>query len=517
METETGRNAMKIKINVPNFIKAFRTGFKSRLEHGKNDPQAASGKVPPQPDPFLDLALTMGIACGGTAMGIEDLCRLLKTSPEAYAKFQESYETNALDWQDENDLFGSNAKQVSGGLEHLTSCPPATIDRIVCGLIEGTRLMTVGKNGISIETLRAPRDATPVTKEELMAIPEEDRPWLTAEMMKCDIPDSSGPALAWFWKQYLDEKDPVKKKAFYDHFRQGLDILDLDGLTYEMIGTNPCSMGHWLPQVARAAAKTGFFKIPETKIILVPITLLQLTRQPYKALNGATLKIVDGYCHEVFGLDDTKSYFIKTGTFSSKFDFRNCLVTGEKEVRELGEYLLFIHYQALMAASPLTKPCTYGMSTTNEWVVREYVAPSEEPPRIYKGLPLRTEYRCFVDFDKKTVMAVAPYWDPKTMKRKFARACRENPHDLHDMGTYAAYEDVLMGRFKAYRTTVADKCLELVRNTEGLSGQWSVDVMQDGDDFWLIDMAPAHMSALREYVPEGMLEVPEENWLPEIK
>lgn len=450
------------------------------------------------------------------SLNMDELCGMLKTSPEAYAQFQKSYETKAMNWQDEDDLFGTNAKQASGELEHLSACPPAIIDRIVCGLIENTHLMTIADGRIAIEKLTAPRDASPVTQEELNAIPKEDRPWLTAEMMRCDIPDKSGEVLAWYWSKYTNEKDPVKKQDFYNHFRQGLDILDLDGLTYEMIGTNPTSMGHWLPQIAESAWKEGFFRIPDTKIILVPITLLQLTRQPYTDLNGATLKIVDNYCHEVFGLDDTKSYFIKTGTFSSKFDFRNCLVTGEKEVRELGEYLLYIHYQALMAASPLSHPSVYGMSTTNEWVVREYIAPKGDIPTIYKGLPLRTEYRVFADFDKKTVLCTAPYWEPKTMKQRFAKNCIENPHDMHDMLAYKSYEETLMSGFEANKDKVADHVSKLVKETD-LTGQWSIDIMQNGDDFYLIDMAPAHMSALKQYIPKGLLHIPEENWLPEIK
>ena len=46
------------------------------------------------------------------------------------------------------------------------------------------------------------------------------------------------------------------------------------------------------------------------------------------------------------GKREDKEYFIKTGTYSSKFDFRNARVSGPKEVRELGEYLLFIHFHA---------------------------------------------------------------------------------------------------------------------------------------------------------------------------
>ena len=40
-----------------------------------------------------------------------------------------------------------------------------------------------------------------------------------------------------------------------------------------------------------------------------------------------------------FGVNVDEQYFIKTGTYSSKYDFRNAVVKGAEEVRELGEYL----------------------------------------------------------------------------------------------------------------------------------------------------------------------------------
>lgn len=68
----------------------------------------------------------------------------------------------------------------------------------------------------------------------------------------------------------------------------------------------------------------------------MPLPLLQLTRMEYMSLNPSTLCIVDEFCLKAFGLDPEKEYFIKTGTYSNKFDFRNAHVLGEKEVRELG-------------------------------------------------------------------------------------------------------------------------------------------------------------------------------------
>ena len=50
-----------------------------------------------------------------------------------------------------------------------------------------------------------------------------------------------------------------------------------------------------------------------------------------------------------------------------------------------------------------------------------------------------------------------------------------------------------------------------------LKGQWSLDVMQNGDDFWLIDMALAEQSALYALcVPEEKRRPVKEDWLPKL-
>jgi hypothetical protein len=54
---------------------------------------------------------------------------------------------------------------------------------------------------------------------------------------------------------------------------------------------------------------------------------------------------------------------------------------------------------------------------------------------------------------------------------------------------------------------------KLVKNAN-LTGQWSVDIMQNGDDFWLIDMATADTSALKELIPYKITERPV-NWIGE--
>ncbi len=56
------------------------------------------------------------------------------------------------------------------------------------------------------------------------------------------------------------------------------------------------------------------------------------------------------------------------------------------------------------------------------------------------------------------------------------------------------------------------------RTNQNRAGQRrnSVDIMQNGDDFYIIDMALSATSALSECVPPGLLKPLKENWLPVI-
>ncbi len=92
-------------------------------------------------------------------------------------------------------------------------------------------------------------------------------------------------------------------------------------------------MGYWFPALVDSCSDQDFFKIPRTRVAKVPLPMLQLTRQDYAMLTPTTLKIVNDWAYQAFQLDKSKEYFIKTGTYSSKFDFRNAYVHSAKEVR----------------------------------------------------------------------------------------------------------------------------------------------------------------------------------------
>ena len=321
-------------------------------------------------------------ANGSEAILTKDaVAELLGTTPEALAAFEASYQANVLDAEvDTGSLFDLSAKQAAAMLpqEDLNETARKLNDRIIVELLEQTPVMTY--DGISLTIGKVPLPASeeafltaPVTLTEVQRVPESIRPQLTGSLMKKDIGEGSSSVLLATYKNWLEAKDPEKKQMSYHMFRRGLDILDLDPITYEMLSMNPNSMGYWLPPLIDGIQKQRFFKVPKTKVIKVPLTLLQLSRMEYSDLTPGTMDILDRFCYRAFELDETKSYFIKTGTYSSKFDFRNAKVTGAKEVRELGEYLLFIQNQAVIMAGYLTTPSIYGVSTTNEWVVREFI------------------------------------------------------------------------------------------------------------------------------------------------
>ncbi len=444
------------------------------------------------------------------------LAKLLQINPAALAEFEKEYKASVLDSDYRtNDLLGTNSRMMSEEVrsgeisENEAAAAAALAWKIVNELCAQTAPARYDGKKLRFDPPLSPTPFDRVTRKDILALPERVRPQLSGSLIKADI---EGPSFLAVLQMYQLWKDTGDATA-YHMFRQGLDTLDLDSVLYKMLGKNPNTIGSWLPDLALAVEKTGFFKIPKTTVVKVPLPILQLTRCDYRELTPTTLHIVDEWAMKVFDLDVSKSYFIKTGVFSSKFDFRNAKVSGEKEVRELGEYLLFIHHQTVEMACSFSNPCIYGAATTNEWVVREYVEDKENNPAIYKGLPLHTEYRVFVDFDTKSVIGAVPYWYPEQMLSRFSSGMGTSMHDRHDYVVYRAHMDTMMERFNQNRSKVEYQITNLIKNMS-LSGQWSIDVMQNGDEFWLIDMATADTSALKEYLP-CVIKPREVNWLPE--
>lgn len=459
-------------------------------------------------------------------ISLDEAAKLLKTDKKALEAFEMAYQDNILSQDPDPETEQLNAKQASEFKKQMdagkmdgkySKAVEDVISRVVNELVPQTKMYIYNGDISSV----APKGYLPspehlLTNADLKGLPLALRPDLTGTLARRDIEVHSYAVILYFYQLYMSEKSPKKWKRFYHMFRVGLDLLDLDDITYAIIDQNKTSMGYWLPKLVEAAKGQDFFRIPKTKIAKVPLTLLQLTRLDYGGLSPTTLKIVDRWAYKVFGLDETKDYFVKTGTYSSKYDFRNAHIHGAKEVRELGEYLLFIHNQAISMSALTNTTSVYGASTTTEWVVREFIKDKEDALTIYMGMPLHTEYRVFLDCDKDRVLCIVPYWDPNKMKDRFLNRHDSNsPHQRHDYVTYSAYEDVMMTRYEANAAKVAAHIEHDILPWLDLPGQWSLDIMQNGDDFWMIDMAPAEQSNFYDRVPSDLRRPEEENWLPE--
>lgn len=447
----------------------------------------------------------------------EELAAMLKTDPDALKTFDEVYKTQVLENRElhENMLQWDTAT-VKAILDKKVYFPPklnSLIDRIVTELVPETRLYIYNaKRGGYYVKYSANRDfVTDVTNKELNRYPEKLRPQLTGKLMKVDVSEPSYKSLLQNYAEYKNAKNDRMKMLYYNLFRQGLDILDLDDFTYQMLEMNPISMGFWLPPLVEGLYGNKFFKVPDTKILHVPITMLQLTRLGFETLNPVTKEIVNRYCKKVFHLDEHGDYFIKTGTYSSKYEFRNAHIHEPKEVDEMGEYFLLLNHLTCSMAAPTNNRSFYGANTTNEWVVREYIKDKESNPTIYNGLPLHTEYRVFVDFDTKEILGVSPYWRSDVMKGKFKEV--SSPQERHDYVVYMMHEDVLNKRYNESVQIVLAELKKVIPRIE-LTGQWSIDVMRNGDDYYIIDMALAENSALNDCVPREKLRAYPQQWLP---
>lgn len=447
----------------------------------------------------------------------EELAAMLKTDPDALKTFDEVYKTQVLESRELHDnMLQWDSATIKAILDKKVYFPPelnSLIDRIVDELIPETRLYIYNaKHGGYYVKYSANRDfVTDVTNKELNRYPEELRPQLTGKLMMVDVSEPSYKSLLQNYAEYKNAKNGRMKTPYYNLFRQGLDILDLDDFTYQMLEMNPISMGFWLPPLVEGLYGNKFFKVPDTKILHVPITMLQLTRLGFETLNPVTKEIVNRYCKKVFHLDEHGDYFIKTGTYSSKYEFRNAHIHEPKEVDEMGEYFLLLNHLTCSMAAPTNNRSFYGANTTNEWVVREYIKDKESNPTIYNGLPLHTEYRVFVDFDTKEILGVSPYWRSDVMKNKFKEV--SSPQERHDYVVYLMHEDVLNKRYNESVQTVLNEMEKVIPRIK-LTGQWSIDVMRNGDDYYIIDMALAEHSALNDCVPKNLLRAYPQQWLP---
>lgn len=262
-----------------------------------------------------------------------------------------------------------------------------------------------------------------------------------------------------------------------------ISVSDLTENLYARFAQNKNSMFNWLKELQYALRKTeSNLLCPKTKIFRLPIELAQFIRLEYQETSQEDKALFNEIIFEKFGLEDGKTYFIKTGTFSSKFQFANAKCS---EPREMGEYFSVINNFAMQL----------GAGQTVDLVVREYIEDVENNPTIYNGMPLRTEFRAFVDCDTDELIGVVPYWNALVMKRALSAGLSDSMDA--DYLTYTRHEQKLMSEYNEHLSKVKKEIQKLLPELH-LDGQYSIDVMKNGDDFYVIDMALMSESALTE-------------------
>lgn len=261
-------------------------------------------------------------------------------------------------------------------------------------------------------------------------------------------------------------------------------VASLDDDLYKEFCNNPNSLFNWYPALKSAIDQQSFFKTPNTVVRRLPVELAQFMRLEYADTTKESKDMFNKIIFKLLELEDNKTYFIKTGTFSSKFEFRNAKCN---EPREMGEYFQAINNFAMEV----------GAGSSVDIVAREYIEDVENNPTIYNGMPLRTEFRTFVDFDTNEVLGTAPYWHPVVMKNVLKRQLI--PSIQKDYQTYMKHENKLNKEYNEHVNEIQKQIKSLIKNID-LSGQYSIDVMKNGNDFYIIDMALMKESALTEFI-----------------
>lgn len=278
-------------------------------------------------------------------------------------------------------------------------------------------------------------------------------------------------------------EETVDRKKLEGLLSRMLSVSDLTENLYLRFSNNKNSLFNWLKALQHALTETNSELIcPKTKAFRLRIELAQFIRLEYQDTSKEDRALFNEIIYDQFGLEDGKTYFIKTGTFSSKFQFANAKCS---EPQEMGEYFQVINNFAMKV----------GAGQTIDLVVREYIEDVEDNPTIYNGMPLRTEFRAFVDCDAKELIGVVPYWNPIVMKRALSAGLSDSMEA--DYQTYLKHENKLMFEYNKYLPKVKKAIQELLPELH-LEGKYSIDVMKNGDDLYVIDLALMSESALTE-------------------
>ncbi len=245
---------------------------------------------------------------------------------------------------------------------------------------------------------------------------------------------------------------------------------------FDMTKDNPENMSYWFPKIeASTTRKASILQVPETKVVQLDfptwewLTSDNYTEEAISSFNELLLEQLSGFL-------DGKKLFMKSGVFSDKFVFYKTIINADRTTN-IGHNFLDIYYNSMIL----------GASNTSEVVFREFIESKESVGHIYRGMPLQTEFRVFYNFDEKKAVGVANYWYPELMEKALRN---------EDLSTYQDSKDKIISEYENEKEYLIKQVEIFMDGCEGLSGSWSIDVMKNEDDYWIIDMARMEVSAL---------------------
>lgn len=226
-------------------------------------------------------------------------------------------------------------------------------------------------------------------------------------------------------------------------------------------------------------------KKPKTLIIRVPPTVAECFGE-YTFLNDKTIRnwVRDSVIPQIqIVFPNRYKVFIKNSRFSNKFEFNeSCLCTTHEQ--DLVEHIKLINYRSLECDA-------LGFT---ELIVREYIGFDETKiPTIYHGMPLRPEYRVFVDFDINKIIHIHDYWDFEYVSKGL--------YSLTDKIVFKKWSKTYKKQWESHFDELKNFIKVNITN-DGLTGVWSLDFLWSDGEFWFIDAARAEQSAYRENIED---------------
>lgn len=263
---------------------------------------------------------------------------------------------------------------------------------------------------------------------------------------------------------------------------KSLDEMKIE--SYEESKLTKENASYWFPLIDNSTTKgDSSLLVPETKIVQLDFEHWDLLTTD-KANMDITEKLNIYLKRKLGNFRKGETLFLKTGIFSNKFEFSQTQCNVERT--NLGQNLKDMYYFSMVV----------GAYKTTEAVFRENILSKEDVPEIYDGMPLHTEFRVFYDFDNKELVGVSNYWNPELMTSKSLG---------EDYEEYKKAKGKIVCEYENDKFKVAEEVMKFMAGVSGFQGKWSVDIMKNGNDYWLIDMSRMEYSSLRE-VMEGFYE-----------